>query len=282
MVSCRPYNRRGDRILQHLRIRAAGPELLIGVVAGLVSGLLGVGGAFVIVPALVRWRGLTQRTAQATSLGITAVAATIAAATYLLSGLAESGGLEVPALAALMVSAPLAAALAARRLPQVSELAARRLFGLAMLALIPAVLLVGPHHVVSAGPIRMLMLVVVGAIAGTLSGFLGIGSGLLLVPLLVLLVTSSQRVAQGLSLLAIAPTALAGSIVHWRTGLLRLDVVVWIAAGAAVGAVTGASLAQVANERVLRWLLVGALAAVGLQQLRGVRARTGIAEAEVR
>jgi uncharacterized membrane protein YfcA len=247
--------------------------LLIGVVAGLVSGLLGVGGAFVIVPALVGWRGLPQRTAQATSLGTTAVASTIAAATYLLSGLADEGGLEIPALLALMVSAPLAAALAARRLPRVTEMGARRLFGLAMLAFIPAVLLVAPQHILLAGPTRLLMLVVVGAVAGTLSGFLGIGSGLVLVPLLVLLVTSSQRVAQGLSLLAIAPTALAGSLVHWRTGLLRVDVVVWVAAGAAIGAGIGASLAQVADEQVLRWLLVGALGIVGLQQLRGFSTR---------
>lgn len=264
-----------------MRYKSAGPELAIGLVAGLVSGLLGVGGAFVIVPALVGWRLLPQRTAQASSLGTTAVASTIAATTYLLSGLAESGGLDVAALVALMVTAPLSAILAARRLPRVSELGARRLFGLAMLALIPAVLLVSPHHLLLAGPIRLLMLAVVGAVAGTLSGFLGIGSGLILVPLLVLLVTSSQRVAQGLSLLAIAPTALAGSIVHWKTGLLRIDVVIWVAAGAAVGAVIGASLAQVADEGVLRWLLVGALGLVGLQQLRGVATRSWAAGTEV-
>ncbi|MBN2813045.1 MAG: sulfite exporter TauE/SafE family protein [Bacteroidales bacterium] len=43
---------------------------LIGLSAGIVSGLLGVGGAIIIVPALVFFFGLTQHQAQGTSLGI--------------------------------------------------------------------------------------------------------------------------------------------------------------------------------------------------------------------
>lgn len=44
--------------------------LLIGIGAGLLSGLVGVGGGIIIVPALVFFLGFSQKMAQGTSLGI--------------------------------------------------------------------------------------------------------------------------------------------------------------------------------------------------------------------
>jgi len=44
--------------------------LAIGLIAGLVSGVLGIGGGIVIVPALVGLVGFTQKQAQGTSLGL--------------------------------------------------------------------------------------------------------------------------------------------------------------------------------------------------------------------
>lgn len=44
--------------------------LIIGIAAGVLSGLVGVGGGIVIVPALVFFLGFSQKTAQGTSIGI--------------------------------------------------------------------------------------------------------------------------------------------------------------------------------------------------------------------
>ena len=44
--------------------------LLIGLAAGVLSGLVGVGGGLIIVPALVFFLGYTQHQAQGTSLGL--------------------------------------------------------------------------------------------------------------------------------------------------------------------------------------------------------------------
>ena len=50
--------------------------LLIGILAGLLSGLVGVGGGVVMVPLLVLFLGLTQHQAQGTSLAVLAVPVT--------------------------------------------------------------------------------------------------------------------------------------------------------------------------------------------------------------
>jgi uncharacterized protein len=275
MVWLQSYSGHGNRILQQVSQAVSG--IGIGAAAGFVSGMLGVGGAFVIVPALVGLRRLDQRAAQATALGTTAVATTTAAITYLLTGGVEGVQTHAPAVLTLMVTAPVAAVLAARRLPFVSERMARTVFGVTMLLLVPLVLLVPPHHIVLEGWTQMLVLAAAGVLAGGLSGFLGIGSGLLLVPLLLYVAVDSQVLAQGISLLAIAPTAVVGSAVHWRTGLFQTRVVPILAVGAFIGAVIGARVAHVVDERFLRWLLVCALVVVGVQQLQRNRTTAVVA-----
>jgi uncharacterized protein len=44
--------------------------ILIGFAAGVLSGLVGVGGGIIVVPALVFFLGFTQQQAQGTSLGL--------------------------------------------------------------------------------------------------------------------------------------------------------------------------------------------------------------------
>ena len=44
--------------------------LLIGLLAGILSGLVGVGGGLIIVPSLIFFLGFTQHQAQGTSLGL--------------------------------------------------------------------------------------------------------------------------------------------------------------------------------------------------------------------
>ena len=44
--------------------------ILVGIAAGMLSGLVGVGGGIIIVPSLVYFIGFSQKTAQGTSLGL--------------------------------------------------------------------------------------------------------------------------------------------------------------------------------------------------------------------
>lgn len=44
--------------------------LMIGIVTGVMAGMLGIGGAIIMIPALVYFIGLSQQTAQGTSLAV--------------------------------------------------------------------------------------------------------------------------------------------------------------------------------------------------------------------
>ena len=67
--------------------------------------------------------------------------------------------------------------------------------------------------------LEALTMVPVGLVAGVLSGFLGIGGGLVFSPLLLLLGLGPHQ-ALATSTLAIVPTTAAGTLTHLRSGRL--------------------------------------------------------------
>lgn len=92
-------------------------------------------------------------------------------------------------------------------------------------------------------PSELLLLTGAGLFAGILAGFLGIGGGTVLVPLLVALgYTPVQSVAT--SSLSIVITAISGSIQNWRMGYFSFKRVLWIGFPAIVTAQIGAVLAS--------------------------------------
>jgi uncharacterized protein len=100
-----------------------------------------------------------------------------------------------------------------------------------------------------------------GGVGGIASGFLGITSGGILVPLLVLILGRDQHVAQGISLLAqVVPTSLSGVRNYSQSGhRVPLRWLVWLAVGFAVGGCVGALLATHVSDRALQWTFVGYL-----------------------
>lgn len=102
---------------------------------------------------------------------------------------------------------------------------------------------------------------VTGLAGGLFSGFLGVTSGGILVPLLILILGKEQHVAQGISLVAqIVPTSLSGVRNYSRAGhSVSLRWLVWLAAGFGVGGCIGALLAVHVPDRALQWCFVGYL-----------------------
>lgn len=92
-----------------------------------------------------------------------------------------------------------------------------------------------------------------GLIAGILAGFLGIGGGTVLVPLLVALgYTPVQAVAT--SSLSIVITAISGSFQNWRMGYLSLNKVIGIGFPSVLTAQIGVFLAGIFSSRLLLFL----------------------------
>jgi hypothetical protein len=67
----------------------------------------------------------------------------------------------------------------------------------------------------------MIVLAVLGLVAGLIAGLLGVGGGVLFVPALVIVAGLSQHVAEGTSLLAMVPVVLVGAANQRRYGNVR-------------------------------------------------------------
>lgn len=95
--------------------------------------------------------------------------------------------------------------------------------------------------------------VILGTAAGVISGSLGLGSGTVIVPALVLFCHFGQKSAQGTALAVMVPMALVGALQYRRHGI-EMDwlVIVLIVCGALAGTLAGTELAARLPASVLR------------------------------
>ena len=111
-------------------------------------------------------------------------------------------------------------------------------------------------------------LVVIGLGGGLLSGLLGVGGGIIMVPLLVLWAAYGQRDAHAMSLGAIIPISIAGIATYGVAGEVRYGTAIALAAGSIVGARIGAGWLARIDERLLK--IVFGVFLVGVAILLGV------------
>jgi uncharacterized membrane protein YfcA len=98
-----------------------------------------------------------------------------------------------------------------------------------------------------------IIFVLIGLVAGVLSGLLGIGGGVVIVPMLVLLTSMPILTATGTSLGALLlPVGLLGAWAYYKEGHLDVRGALLIAAGLTVGAYLGARMAQSIPPTTLR------------------------------
>ena len=98
-----------------------------------------------------------------------------------------------------------------------------------------------------------LFLFLFGTAVGVMSGLLGIGGGVALVPGLMLLFGFSQQEAQGTSLaVLVPPIGIFAAMVYYQHGFVRAPIVGWIALGFLLGALGGAKLVPVVPVLYLR------------------------------
>jgi uncharacterized membrane protein YfcA len=109
--------------------------------------------------------------------------------------------------------------------------------------------------------------IVLGICAGIISGALGLGSGTIVVPTLVLICGFGQKSAQGTALAVMVPMALLGALLYWRNPEIEMKIlpVGFIICGALVGVLFGAELAARLPGHVLRKMFAAFLIIVAIK-----------------
>ena len=114
-------------------------------------------------------------------------------------------------------------------------------------------------------PRRVVALIVVGVFGGLLSGAFGVGGGIIMVPLLIWLTGMDQRRAAATSLVAIIPTAVAGTIQYGIQGEVDVVAGLLVAVGGVGGSLIGTKLLRTLSLGWLRWLFIALLVLVAVR-----------------
>lgn len=96
-----------------------------------------------------------------------------------------------------------------------------------------------------------MILFLIGLATGVLSG-MGVGGGILLVPVLIFFFQTDQAVAQGVILAIFIPTAIIAMFTHYHQGNISVKLALILALGALFGALAGAWLANTLNGALLQ------------------------------
>lgn len=92
---------------------------------------------------------------------------------------------------------------------------------------------------------QQIFYIILGMVAGTLSGMFGIGGGIILVPALVYIFSLSQHQAQGTSLAALLPpVAIFAVLRYYYSGNVKVGIAALICVGFLLGGLIGANLVQ--------------------------------------
>lgn len=106
----------------------------------------------------------------------------------------------------------------------------------------------------------------IGIVAGVLSGMFGIGGGVVVVPALVVVLGYGQKTATGTSLLALLlPVGALALTSYARAGHVNVRAGLMIAAGIFAGALAGATFALGRSEATLRRLFAVLLVALAVR-----------------
>ena len=113
-----------------------------------------------------------------------------------------------------------------------------------------------------------LLYILLGAFAGALSGLIGIGGGVIIVPSLIFLFGFSQQEAQGTTLgLLVPPIGILAAWIYYQQGYVNLKVAAWICLGFVLGGLLGAKLAINLPSNILEKVFGIALLLIALKMI---------------
>ncbi len=114
----------------------------------------------------------------------------------------------------------------------------------------------------------ILLLVIVGLAAGFLSGLIGIGGGVIIVPALVFFVGFTQKQAQGTSLgILLLPVGILAVIQYYKQGYLNVNYVFVVAIAFVVGGYFGSKLALTLSDEKMKKIFAIILLLISVKML---------------
>lgn len=118
--------------------------------------------------------------------------------------------------------------------------------------------------------LAVLLYLSLGLMAGTLSGLVGIGGGVLLTPALIYLFSFPQHSAQGTTLaVLVLPAALSAAMTYYQKGFVNWKVAVIIFIGFFIGGWFGANFAVDIPQTVLKRIFGSVIFVIGLKMILG-------------
>jgi uncharacterized protein len=238
--------------------------LLIGAIAGMLSGLFGIGGGIVIVPALLALTKMERKLAHGTSLAATLPIAAASLVTY-----AANDNVDWPFAACLAVGAIVGAVVGTHLLQVIPKTPLTIIFIVTILA--TAVRLLLSDEVVGRDQLSVLggiALVVIGFVTGTLAGLLGIGGGVIMVPAMVVLFSQVPVIAKGTSVAVIVPSSIVGTIRNRKKRNADIPLAAAIGVAGIVSAVVGSIISDGISDGVSNAMFAILLVLVALLQIR--------------
>ena len=228
------------------------------VIAGILGGLLGIGGGVVIMPVLRFLFGISTPFAAGTT--VLAVFFTSLSGGYKHFKL---GHVDIKSLGPIMLAGAISTTLFSFIFLMIARRPLWLEFGVGCVFLFIAVRMLGEgilgvkqkqelnNNSISARRVTKLC---VGFISGMFPGLFGIGTGAILVPAFNYCLNSPIKVAIGSSLICFAANAFISSIFKFLQGYMLLDKAIILCAGTTIGAYAGARLNKGFPPRLLKLL----------------------------
>lgn len=241
--------------------------MAIGVMAGLLGGMFGVGGGLIIVPALAGIAKMDRRRASGTSLAATLPIAAAALITYVVDS-----HVDWAIASCLAIGAIVGAVVGTHLLSVIPKNILTIIFVIVVLATATR-LGIGTEATGRADlSVTMVgLLILVGLLTGTLAGLLGIGGGVIMVPAMVVLFGMVPVVAKGTSVAVIVPTSIMGTFRNRQNANVDLRVATIVGGFGAIFAVAGGLIASDLSDRSSNMMFALLLLVVAITQLTTLR-----------
>ncbi len=252
-----------------MSIQEWGSGLLIGGLAGFLSGLAGVGGGIVMIPLLSYALGYPHHTAQGSALFVFSLPVLAGSAyTYY-----RNGRTDIFLALFIAIGVLLSGYFVAKRVQSLRSETLARIFS-SFLVVVGLYLIFREslgNTAAPTGPASFTRIqkafrgLLIGLLSGSISGLTGVGGGIIIVPLIRLFLQYDQHVAQGTSLVTLSMPVLIGAMIpYYQKGHVQVQMGLALAIGLLMASILSAQWAQRLRSRTLGAFFGGLVILVGI------------------